>query len=121
LLAQEPGKVVLVEVPFHLPETIFLNADYVFNSTAHWRPLMNGYSGHTPTTYREYVKTFWDFPEPAAVEAMRAAGATHLMLHAQRYGEYAEATVAQALANPRLERVAVGRDGIMLFKLRESP
>ena len=117
-LATEPGPVVLVEVPFHLPQTIFLNAEYVFNSTAHWRPLMNGYSGYTPGTYRELVKTFWDFPAPHAVEAMRAAGATHLMVHARRFGADDGQTLRDALANPRLERVAVGRDDITLFRIR---
>jgi hypothetical protein len=118
LLADDPGPVVLVEVPFHLPETIFMNGEYVFNSTAHWRPLMNGYSGYTPASYREYVKSFWDFPDPRAVESMRAAGATHLMLHPRQYGPYAGETLEAALANPRLERLAVGRDEITLFRIR---
>ena len=118
LLADDPGPVVLVEVPFHLPETIFMNGQYVFNSTAHWRPLMNGYSGYTPASYREYVKSFWDFPDERAVEAMRTAGATHLMLHPRQYGRYADETLKAALANPRLERLAVGRDEITLFRIR---
>lgn len=118
LLADAPGPVVLVEVPFHLPETIFLNGEYVFNSTAHWRPLMNGYSGYTPGSYREHVKRFWDFPEAKAVDAMRAAGATHLMLHPLQYGPYADETLKAALALPGLERMAVGRDGITLFRIR---
>jgi hypothetical protein len=118
LLADAPDPVVLVEAPFHRPETVFLNGEYVFNSTAHWRPLMNGYSGYTPGTYREYVKRFWDFPDPKAVEAMRAAGATHLMLHPRQYGPSADETMKAALANPDLERMAVGRDGITLFRIR---
>lgn len=118
LLADAPGPVVLVEAPFHLPETIFLNGEYVFNSTAHWRPLMNGYSGYTPATYREYVKRFWDFPDPGAVEAMRAAGATHLMVHPRQFGPYADETMKTVLANPALERLAVGRDEITLFRIR---
>ena len=42
---------VLAEVPFYPRQAIFENAEYVLNSTAHWRPLMNGYSGYTPATY----------------------------------------------------------------------
>jgi hypothetical protein len=52
LLAHEPGRVVLVEVPFYPPQGVFENGEYVLNSTAHWRPLMNGYSGYTPGAYR---------------------------------------------------------------------
>ena len=47
-LANEPGRVVLVEIPFYPLRAVFENATYVLNSTAHWRPIMNGYSGHTP-------------------------------------------------------------------------
>ena len=43
-----PGPVVLAEQPFFPRWAIFLNGPYVLASTAHWRPLMNGYSGYTP-------------------------------------------------------------------------
>ena len=109
---------MLVEVPYYPPLAIFHNAEYVLNSTAHWRPLMNGYSGYTPATYRQYAPAFSDFPDPRAVNAMRAAGGTHLMVHPRRYGADAEVTLTRALANPALERVAVGRDGITLFRIR---
>jgi hypothetical protein len=118
LLAKEPGRVVLVEVPFYPPQVIFQNAEYVLSSTAHWRPLMNGYSGYTPATYRQYVEDFWNFPDPRAVDAMRAAGATHLMLHPKRFEADAADTLRQALANPSLERIAVSRDEITLFRIR---
>lgn len=118
LLAEEPGPVVLVEVPFYPPQVIFQNAEYVLNSTAHWRPLMNGYSGYTPATYREYAPVFWNFPDPAAVDAMRDAGATHLMVHPERYEREAEETLRQALDNPRLERLAVGKNNMTLFRIR---
>jgi hypothetical protein len=118
LLAGEAGPVVLVEVPFYPPEAAFENAEYVLNSTAHWRPLMNGYSGYTPATYRSYAKIFWHFPEPAAVDAMHAAGATHIVMHPRRFGAEAELALQRALANPRLERIAVSREHITLFRIR---
>ena len=74
ILAREPGRVVLVEQPFYPPQGIFENAEYVLNSTAHWRPLMNGYSGHMPKSYREYAETFWYFPREHAIQAMRKRG-----------------------------------------------
>ena len=116
LLAREPGPVVLVEAPFYRPEVVFMNAEYVLNSTAHWRPLMNGYSGYTPATYRELAVRFQDFPHPDAVAAMREAGATHLMVHPRKFDAAADETLAAVLANPTLERLAVGREGITLFR-----
>ena len=56
LLAKEPGRVVLVEVPFYPPQGVFENGTYVLNSTAHWRSLMNGYSGYTPEAYENTQK-----------------------------------------------------------------
>jgi hypothetical protein len=40
LLADLPGPVVLAEVPFYPRQAVFENAEYVLNSTAHWRPLI---------------------------------------------------------------------------------
>lgn len=118
LLAQEPGPVVVVEVPFYPPEAVFENAEYVLNSTAHWQPLMNGYSGYTPAAYREFARVFWYFPEPAVVDAMRAAGATHIVVHPRRFDGEAEETMRRALGDPRLERIAVSRDNVTLFRIR---
>ena len=117
ILAREPGRVVLVEQPFYPPEGIFENAEYVLNSTAHWRPLMNGYSGFIPQSYREYVKTFWFFPRDHAIEAMRRAGVSHVIVHLKRFGADA-ADVEDALQkSPYFERIAVGSQGIALYRL----
>lgn len=117
VLEREPGRVVLVEQPFYPPEGIFENAEYVLNSTAHWRPLMNGYSGFIPQSYREYVKTFWFFPREHAIDAMRRAGVTHVIVHLQRFGADA-ADVEDALQkSPYFERLAVGSRGLALYRL----
>jgi hypothetical protein len=118
LLAAEPDPVVLVEVPFYPPEAIFQNAEYVLNSTAHWRPLMNGYSGYTPATYRDVAWPFWNFPAAWSIDAMRAAGVTHLVVHPARFDHAGREVLRQALASPHLERVAVSRGGVTLFRVR---
>ena len=119
ILADEPGPVVLVETPFYPPPAIFENAEYVLNSTAHWRPLMNGYSGHTPESYRQIAWTFWYFPDDAAVAAMREAGVTHVTVHPRRYGGEAAETIARLARHPDLELIAVSAErGIRLYRLR---
>ena len=117
LLAREPGPVVLVEQPFYPPEGIFENAEYVLNSTAHWRPLMNGYSGFIPASYREYVKTFWFFPRDHAIDAMRRAGVTHVIVHPLRFGGDAQDVDDTIHNSPYFERIAVGSQGITLYRL----
>jgi hypothetical protein len=118
LLAQEPGRVVLAEQPFFPRWAIFENAPYVLASTAHWRPLMNGYSGYTPDTYQRYADSFWYFPEERSIQAMKDAGVTHVMVHPARFERDADKVVAQISARTDLELVAVGPNGMRLYRLR---
>jgi hypothetical protein len=120
LLAQEPGPVVLAEVPFYPAQAVFENGPYVLNSTAHWRPLMNGYSGYIPGTYREYAATFWYFPREHAIQAMRRAGVTHVMVHPGGFGTAAEVEAMwQAVAaSPYLGRIATTPGGPTLYRLK---
>jgi hypothetical protein len=117
LLAREPSPVVLVEQPFYPPQAVFENAEYVLNSTAHWRPLMNGYSGYMPDTYRDYTHTFWFFPRPQAIEGMQRAGVTHVMVHPARFDNQSAEIIGMCDAEPRLQKMAVGRDGLTLYRL----
>lgn len=118
LLADEPGRVVLAEVPFYPGHAVFENADYVVASTAHWRPLMNGYSGYTPMSYRKYADAFWYFPRDFAIKAMKQAGVTHIMVHPQRFAHEADTMLAEVAARPDLQLLAVGQDNIRLYRLR---
>jgi hypothetical protein len=120
LLAKEPGRVVLVEVPFYPPQGVFQNGTYVLNSTAHWRPLMNGYSGYTPGAYRKYAETFWYFPREHAIQAMRKAGATHVMIHPGSFGNADEQAQMwkDVAASPYLERIAITPGGPALYRLK---
>jgi hypothetical protein len=118
LLASEPGKVILVEQPFYPRDAVFENAPYVLNSTAHWKPLMNGYSGYTPETYQRYAETFWYFPDERAFIAMKAAGVTHVIVHPERFGERDAQKVIDAISSrPDMDLVGVSQ-GIRLYRLR---
>ena len=57
-LAQQPDA-VLAEMPFYPGAAGFQNAEYVLNSTAHWRPLLNGYSSYAPAGYAERAAADW--------------------------------------------------------------
>lgn len=118
LLAREPGRVVLVEAPFYPAHAFFENGPYVLNSTAHWRPLMNGYSGYVPDSYRRYADTFWYFPADHAIEAMRRAGATHVMIHPERFGDTVDDMWKKVNANPHLEKMAQTPTGMALYRLK---
>ncbi|MGH8639193.1 MAG: hypothetical protein ACREUZ_18820, partial [Burkholderiales bacterium] len=119
LLAAEPGPVVLAETPFYPPRAEFHNADYVRNSTAHWRPMMNGYSGYTPGSYRRIARTFAAFPEERAIQAMRKAGVTHVTVHADRFRDDPQRVIETLSRRPDFELLAIGAPRrILLYRLR---
>jgi hypothetical protein len=118
ILAEEPGRVVLVEVPFWPPQGAFEQAEYVLNSTAHWRPMLNGYSGYLPQSYRKNAELFWFFPQEHAIQAMRRAGATHVIVHPKGFGHEAEAMWRTVADSPYLERIATTPGGPALYRLR---
>ena len=117
LIAHEPGRVVLAEMPFYPRQAVFENAEYVLNSTAHWRPLMNGYSGYTPESYSRLAEHLWYFPEDRAIEAMRRAGVTHVMVHPARFLRDQALIVQQTSARPELELLGIGNSGMRLYRL----
>jgi hypothetical protein len=116
-LLKSERDVVLAEVPFYPRQAVFENAEYVLNSTAHWRPLMNGYSGYTPATYNAVAGAFWYFPREHAIEAMRKAGVTHVMVHPNRFGSEGRTVIAQLAARPDFELIGAGSNGLHLYRL----
>ena len=119
LVADAPDPVLLVEVPFYPPEAVFENGEYVFNSTSHWRPLMNGYSGYTPDSYRRRTESFWFFPEAWAIDAIRREGATHLMVHLSRFSPEEATEISRVLIERRdLELLASDPLGNRLYKVK---
>jgi hypothetical protein len=118
VLAKQPGRVVLVEVPFWPPQGAFEHAEYVLNSTAHWRPMLNGYSGYLPQSYRQNAKLFWFFPREHAIQAMRRAGATHVIVHPKGFGHEAPAMWQAVAESPYLERIATTPNGPALYRLK---
>jgi hypothetical protein len=117
LLADEPGPVVLAEQPFFPRSAIFQNGHYVLASTAHWRPLMNGYSGYTPATYQRYADAFWYFPQDWSIQAMKDAGVTHVMIHVAAFNKDHQPVLEAIDKRTDFELMAVGHDGIRLYRL----
>jgi hypothetical protein len=117
ILGDEPH-VVLAEVPFYPRQAVFENAEYVLNSTAHWKPLMNGYSGYTPASYVDYAKVFWFFPRDYAIDAMKRAGVTHVMVHPDRFGPDAGDVLKAIEHRNDFELMGVGARGLRLYRLR---
>ena len=118
LLASEPGPVVLAEQPFFPRQGIFLNGPYVLASTAHWRPLMNGYSGYTPDSYQRYADAFWSFPAEGSIQAMKDADVTHVMVHPATFHKDHQAVLPAIEHRPDFELMAIGPADIRLYRLK---
>jgi len=78
-----PGTVI---VEFPLGEWAY-ELSYVYYSTTHWHPLINGYSGTFPLSYTlraGLLRRPEENPE-AAWQALAASGATHAVVHENFY------------------------------------
>jgi hypothetical protein len=117
MLATEPGPVVLAEQPFFPRWAVFQNGGYVLASTAHWRPLMNGYSGYTPESYQRYADAFWYFPQEWAIDAMKRAGVTHVMVHPAAFARDHQAVLPALEGRQDFTLMGIGPDGIRLYRL----
>ncbi len=85
LLAHLPPGAV-AEFPFFYREIDFhRHASYMLNSTAHWKPLVNGYSDYLPVDFRAMVIPVSSFPVLEAFNILQKHGARYVVFHANWY------------------------------------
>jgi hypothetical protein len=111
----DPGTVV---VEFPLGEWAY-ELRYVFYSTAHWHPLLNGYSGHFPLSYNmnaTYLRHPLDDPD-ASWETLMRSGATHAVVHGPYYRDDEGERIGTWLAEKGAKLIAEF-NGDTVFALR---
>jgi hypothetical protein len=108
-LATLPAHAV-VSLPDYLdgPEW-FQEADYQYDSTVHWRPIMNGYGRTEPPGYRERMARVQTFPSRDCADQLRELGVDYVAVEAGRYPDGAAARIAAARASA--DFTLVGRAG----------
>lgn len=111
-IAGEPG-VVVAELPMPGGFGWFGNARYMLNSTRHWKPMLNGYSGFAPPSFHEHAAALADFPQDASVAALQDIGVTHVFVHLAGYTAGQRAVMDRA---PALTRIAED-DRIVLYRV----
>jgi hypothetical protein len=79
---------------------------YMYFSTFHWHPLVNGSSGFAPPWYAELGVISRHFPDDDALDAYRRLGAEYFVLHEGYYRRVYKGIVSAADAQPRLQFVA---------------
>jgi hypothetical protein len=85
VLAQaRPG--VVVEFPFfHSASEYYRHAQYMLHSTAHWLPLVNGYSDFIPQDFSESALPIASFPNPEGFHLLRERRARYAVFHLKLY------------------------------------
>jgi hypothetical protein len=79
----------------------YKEANYQFFSTAHWRPIVNGYSRSAPPGFAERIARLSTFPDAGAITCLREIGVRYVVVHA---GDFVEGAlrVEQARHQPAL-------------------
>jgi hypothetical protein len=110
-----PTGSVVAEFPFG-PQAYEIR--YVFYSGFHRKPIVNGYSGFSPSTYARLVRPLSHIPSGvAAWDALLSSGATHAIVHQAAFLDRDGVDVADWLRRFGAREVAV-TDFDHVFQLR---
>jgi hypothetical protein len=107
-LAMQPRSVV-AEVPFAKADALHSIADglYMFHSTRHWQPIVNGYSGFFPPTFMELAEHTRGFPDERSIAYLKTRGVDLIVVHGGVLGPEAFGEMTSALlARPDIEAMA---------------
>jgi hypothetical protein len=121
-LAQLPRGVVAefpMPFPYRLPG---YESRYIYMSTFHWMPLLNGYSGYYPPNYLHRLTPLSRFPDENSIDWLRTAGVRYVIVHSGGYSSEERTLIIEALVrNPTLTHVGDFKDGWgdgTVFRLR---
>jgi hypothetical protein len=78
-IAREPGIRALIELPIHADTR---ENRYLYYSTAHWKPLANGFSGYFPPAHERLTERIRFLPDEEGLGLIRELGISHLVVHA---------------------------------------
>jgi len=75
-------KAPTIELPYWNRSIDFhRHAEYMLTSTAHWQPLINGYSDHIPQDFRDNAPVLATFPSRESFAVLQPLGARYVVLH----------------------------------------
>jgi len=108
-LAAQRGMEAVLVLPMRDRHAGYLESLRLLESTAHWRPLVNGYSGVYPRDYAADVALLNTFPAPAAVGRLRAMYVRYVVVNLGQYPPRSRARLAAALEQlpPGVTRAAI--------------
>jgi hypothetical protein len=60
----------------------YREADYLYFSTAHWKPIVNGYARVTPAGFAARIRQIGAFPSAEAANHLRSLDVKYVVVHA---------------------------------------
>jgi hypothetical protein len=81
-LATQPRSVV-VEFPLPTADRLDFTYEslYMFGSTTHWQPILNGYSGFFPQSFLDLTEYSKSFPDDRSVAYLKQRGVDFIVVH----------------------------------------
>jgi hypothetical protein len=116
VLAAKPVT-AMVELPLYSPEAIFRNRIYMLHAATHWKPILNGYSGFTPESYRQHAEVLRAFPDRASLDYLRALGVSHVVVHENLFLEVRGQERFDQIATTAALQVAVAAGNTVVYRL----
>jgi hypothetical protein len=113
----------VVEFPFYDRRIDFhVHSRYMLNSTAHWQPLVNGYSDHIPGDFRNLAPVLATFPSRESFSAMRDRRVRYVTIHRTSYGLDVARQIEQRLTPflPHL-RLAADDGDVLIYEIVSWP
>lgn len=121
LLAKMP-RAPVAEFPFYGERVAFpLHAQYMVFSTAHWMPLINGYSDHIPDDFRKAAFVLDSFPSNDAFAVLQKHRARYLGLHWDMYGPRQEEIRTRLVPFTRHLRLLADDGTMTLYEIMSFP
>jgi len=75
-------------MPFFYPAVgLFQHTKYMLASTAHWMPMVNGYSDYIPPDFYEHVMLLAPFPSRDAFKLLEPNKVRYVVFHMYGYNE----------------------------------
>lgn len=98
------------------------HAYYMLNSTAHWRPLVNGYSDYVPPEWREMVIPVSSFPNPESFVILQRHRVRYVVFHLNLHSRSGRAELERRIDEFRayLKPIRV-EDPVWLFEITGWP
>lgn len=113
----------VAEFPFFYLRSDFpRHAAYMLNSTAHWQPLINGYSDHIPQDFRDMVVPMSSFPTRESFRLLQDRRARYVVFHLNWYDRRSRERLLERLQTYREFLAPLSQvDDVWLYEITRWP